>query len=326
MLSVRKRSGIRKGAALDYLELYYAIEEVRNNIYRFNIEYRRTEIETDLSNLLSSIQKICEKKCADIPERYNLNETSNILQNNMNIMKRAVYARDYVSIYDIVNGDIIKSITALSKNLFEKKAEELCDYFWKKNRDALNERYPKILDLLEEIKEGDNGIYVRPYGQKGRVVYRQSANEEVDVFSEYQPFETEYNLSEIYGGFEDCSRIYLWGCNGGFEIDYILHKCNREGQIIRIYVTDLSEFKFIMKNMPRAMNLRRPEIIWNFNVELSDFFRDVLLEEKDETYLYVSRYYNGNKKEIEKFALEHSVKNNMRDQPGSFAGYHFAIA
>lgn len=296
---------------MEEIELYYAVEELRNYIYRFNFEYKRNDFEVDIKVLASYVQKVCDMKENEILRRMDKTVDVQTLQDSLQFIHKAVHAEDYVSIYDILNGELRTCVFIIGKTLYHNCAEKFCEYFWQKNREALKIRYPEMLALLERADNEDKSIGIRSYGQRGRVVYRRNEDREYDLYSAYIPFETEDYMTEIYGGFEECSRIFMWGCNGGFEIDAILHKSNSEKQRIKVFVTDLTEFKYIMKNMQRSGDLLRPEITWNFCADLKELFRDVELEKREEVYIYVSRYYYGDIKTLKRFIVEHSLKNNL---------------
>lgn len=290
------------------IKVYRAVEQIRNFIWFYNKKYFRKDIEGSEQKLISYLQSFYEIVINDYQYWKKMGVDLNVLSEIIKKLEAAVKFKDFVFIYDCLNIDIGRMIFEILNILFYNKKEELCKWFWKENSEALKQRYLSILKQLETIVQNDS-VYVRDYGIRGRVVYREDNGREYDLYGAYNPVETGLQMvQKLY--LENYDYIYIWKFSGGFEVKSILDI--KEKIKIDIYVPDLYEFKVIMKNTLRKGILLDQRLNWVFEQNLRNFLHSIDLRKRDKIFIYVSGCSNEEYATLNKFIIKNDLDSNLK--------------
>lgn len=264
--------------------MYNITHKIRQVIHVFNENYWIQNVAIDIDYLSSNIEKMCNIGMADVVYWEGKKIDFQMAYSLMKEIESAVEERDFVRIYDMLNFELWQMIKRVFEVLFDKNAELLGDYFAKENYAALQKRFPEILKEIDRLEEKKQYKCVRSYGLRGKVIYRKSGNLEFDLYSAYNMM----GLKKFRGiNFEKYSKIYIWGCNGGTEIDEITTARYFEHMELEIFVTNLYELKQILANYYRKGALLAPQIEWKFNAKEKDLIKDFDMQKKEASYIYI---------------------------------------
>lgn len=297
------------------IKIYFIADNVmsiRSWIYCYNLEYRKYQmgVESELEEMLLSFREVFEGKyesvfCLQFGKQY-----FETIQCDIDAVDKVAKAKDYTAAYDILNGTILLNTIKLLSLIFQQYRDGISKIFWKDNKAALEERYPGVVEKIEQLSK-DESIGVREYGSRGKVVYKKNDEMEYDLYSAYQPFDVGERMTEMLLT-EDYYKIYMWGCNGGFELNGFMHEFWYENSIIEIYINDLREFACILRNTKRKGAILNSRIHWHFGTGVKDFLRDFLTDkEREKNYLYVSRFCDEDRKTITEFVVNYSINSNV---------------
>lgn len=264
--------------------MYNTTHKIRQIIHLFNEKYWLQNAGVDTELLLIHIQAMCRIRAENPAYWEGVELDFQRAYALMEEIQSAVESEDFVQVYDIFNFELWQIVRRILEVLFSKNAELLRDYFVKENRAALQERFPEMLKQIDRLDEKSPCEYVRPYGLRGRVIYRKEGNMELDLYSAYNMSGLKRLKGVDYGKY---SRIYLWGCNGGTEINEITATSHFEHMELEVFVTDLYELKRILSNTYRRGMLLNPRINWNFNVREEDLIKGFDMQKKEVSYIYV---------------------------------------
>lgn len=294
---------------MDVIKMYRAVEQMRDYIWIFNLNYGRQDLYI-YACILPFVNEICDIGLSDTLYWENSGIDFKVLYNQMDDIKRAVDDMDIVYIYDKINCEIRWFVKAVFEVLFEKSANELRCLFWSENKEALQQRYPEILKKIEEFDNEGNKLCIRDYGLRGNVIYRKKNNIEYDLYTAYSPGEVgAYTM--LNSELKRYNKIYMWGFNGGYEVSGGCFVSRDKKIELEIYVTDLIEFKHILLNIPRKGMLLNPDVKWEFNICIEDFLKNIDLQKKKESFIYVTECVDDSLIALEKFIRKHSLNSNL---------------
>lgn len=299
----------------NHIKIYFMAENamsLRGWIYWFDLEYRKYHmgVESELEQMLLSFREAFEDKCVSVFCSEFGEQYFDIIQYNLDAVDYAAKSRDYTTVYDILNGAILPNIIKLLCQIFQQYKDEISKHFWSENKAALEERYPEVKEKIEHLSE-DERIGVREYGSRGKVVYKKNGEMEYDLYSAYHPIDAGERMTEMIFAVRYC-KIYMWGCNGGFEVNGFIHDFSCENVVVEIYVKDLCEFACILRNTKRKGAILNSKIHWHFETGLKEFLRDFLTDkEKEMNYLYVSGFCDEDRRTIKEFVVNHSINSNV---------------
>lgn len=292
------------------IKVYRVVEQIRNFIWFYNIKYFRKDIEGSEQKLIPYLQNLYEVVKNDYVYWKTNGIDLNIICEIIHNLGVAVESEDFVSIYDCLNYDICKIIFEILNVLFDNKQEELREWFWKENSDALKQRYSSILKQMEAIVQ-DDIAYVRDYGMRGRVVYRADNGREFDLYGSYNPVEMGFQMVQTLF-LEKYENFYIWKFSGGFEVKAILDLKAKENCEIEIYVPDLYEFKNIMNSTIRKGILLDKRLKWVFKKNIQNFMKSIDLQKKDKVFIYISGCSNEECNILNQFIIKNELNTNLK--------------
>ncbi len=286
--------------------MWQNIDGVFNQINLFNLRYAKQQIiYTDA--LTEHIKKLYESGMSDTLYWRHTNVNFPLFCKLAENIQEKEREKDFVSVYDIVNFELWKEIKYVAGVFFDRNIEELTAYFWNINSETLKQDYPMIVQHMENIQIEDVNESSRSYGIRGRVVYRKKTDIEYDLYSGYNPVELGIRTEEIFD-LKKYSKIYMWGYNGGFELNGIyITECVAD---IEVYVTDLKEFKLILSNTLRMGVILPANIEYRFNVELKEFIENFNLCDKENSFIYVCEDYGDNLM-LRQFIEDNHINSNI---------------
>ncbi len=289
--------------------MFFAANWIRDYSSNFNRNYRNQNMKLETDLLISYMKKIHKIGLTDVLYWQDTDIDFQVICGQIDAIKQAAEACDYVYIYDKLNGELRKIVNDISETLFNKSAEELKECFWKINCDALQKRYPEVLQKLKAIHSEENGECIRPYGLRGRVVYTENGKEESDLFSACNPNDVGIRTAEKLeiGRY---SKTYVWGYNGGFEISELLMP-DRQGADVEIYVTDLRLFERILSNVHRSWLLVVENVSWKFEVSMDEFLNRIDLRDSNDIYILVGERYGNDLGKLKAFIDRNSINSNI---------------
>lgn len=294
---------------MDVIKMYRAVDQMRDYIWIFNLNYGKQNLKI-YACMLPFVNEICEIGLSDTLYWKNTEVDFRVVYDQIDNMKKAVEDEDIVYIYDKLNFEIRWFIKSIFEVLFKKSAKELRSLFWSENREALQKRYPEILKKIEEFNNEENESCIRDYGLRGNVIFRKNSNVEYDLYSTYSPGEVGV-YTMINSDLKKYNKIYIWGFNGGYEISGGLFCFEDKRVEVEIYVTNLIEFKHILLNVPRKGMLLNPDVKWKFNICIEDFLKNIDLQKKQESYIYVTEYVDDGLTILKKFIYKYSLNSNI---------------
>lgn len=288
--------------------MWQNVNGVYNFINDFNFDYKEQKI-LNITLLISYIQDIYEIGMSDVSYWNGTKADFLKLREQGEALQKAEKANDFVRIFDILISSLWGAIRYVAEALLDKDATVLRTYFWDINKEALKENYPMILEDIKAIKIEKEQQYYRPYGIRGRVVYKVEKNAECDLYSGYNPIGLGMQRAEIIN-LRKYRKIYIWGDNAGFEIDGIVQPT--EGKIdIEVYITDLMEFKSVLLNTPRRGVLLHPNIKFKFNMDLKALIESFDLQRANESYIYVWDNNSEDLNILRQFISNNSINSNI---------------
>lgn len=292
---------------MNVIKMYCAVDRIRNYIWFFNQQYRRQN-KIDVSYVIADIQEVRRIGEEDILYWEKTEVDFQMLYHQEDKLKKAVQAKDFVFVYDQLNYELRNMTQIIFDVLFAKSSIELGQYFWSENRNALKIRYPEVLKQLEMIDDKKESI--RSYGTRGKVVYRTEENREYDLYSAYNPIESGLLMAE---GIDLCkyNKLYVWGFNGGFEIDGISYSLDGNRMDFEVFITDLSEFRQILLSTPRKCLLLNPDVKWHFNAGIMEFVNGIDLQKKESSYIYSAKSQGNDVNLLKEFICKYSLNSNI---------------
>lgn len=303
----------------DYYEIYLAVERMRIGIKTFNLMYKKCqeEAESELTPIIIQLCELCETGCRRAVGLKSGEQYFEAIQCGIHAVGEAAKEMDITTVYDILNARVLPGVIRLLVQVFQQYGDEIGEQFWENNRMALGVRYPEVAEKIERLPQKE-GIDVRPYGLRGRVIYSKKDDLEFDLYSAYDPFETGETMTGMFLT-KQYDRIYVWGCNGGYEIDGLAHNLF-DDVVVEVYIEDLWEFMCILKNTARNGVILQSNIHWHFEVGVQDFLQHVSAGTgKEKKYLYVSRFCDKDIELIAEFVINHWVDSNIG---GTYGGKH----
>lgn len=299
------------GGGLSVIEMYSAAEQMRTYIFLFNIKYQRQEIRID-QEAVSLLQDVYQAGLSDQDFWNNTGIDLEIINEFARELKGAIFEKNWVYIYDMLNVDITYLLKTIFEVLFTKSAGLLENWIWEENRAALRERYPAIADQLEKMHDDheNDKQYVRAYGLRGRVVCRKKGRMEYDLYSSYDPTMVGAQIEQKLG-LENYEKLYIWGFNGGYEYinEYVMQRHWKTP--MEIYIGNLAEFKRILQHTYRKGCILSPAVEWKFNCTLQDFFDHIDLSKRDVSYIYLTEYSEEELPFIREFINKNSLNSNI---------------
>ena len=289
--------------------MFWNVKKAFDYINSVDLFYKMGYV-TDISLLISYIKDIGDLGETDIHYWKNSNVRLVEIRRLEDELRNAGLANDFVSIYDIVNFELKRKLINISEVLFQVNGTELKKYFWNINQEALKIRYPNILVAMENIQLEEENKYSRPYGIRGKVVYKKNKDVEYDLYSGFNPIGLGIKMVEMID-INPYQNIYVWGCNGGYEINGLSIVSNEQKVGIEVYVTDLREFKEILSNTPRRGILLQSNIEYKFDIGLKEFLERVDLQKREETYIYVCESCKENLTILKKFVHDNFLNSNI---------------
>lgn len=299
----------------NYNEIYFATENamrIRYWIYSFNLEYSKYQmgVESELEQMLLPFRVLFEDRYEPIFHLQFGEQYFETIQCDIDAVDKVAKVKDYTAAYDILNGTILPNIIKLLSLIFQKYWDEMSKYFWGNNKAALEERYPGVAEKIEQLSE-DEKIGVREYGSRGKVVYQRNGEVEYDLYSAYHPIDVGKRMTEMFLAEKYC-KIYMWGCNGGYEVNGFVENLSDRSASIEIYIKDLWELACVLRNTKRKTVILHSKIHWHFEIGVEEFLREFLADkEREKNYLYVSRFCDEDRKTINEFVVNHSINSNV---------------
>lgn len=304
---------------MDVIRMYGAVEQMRNYIWIFNLNYGRQKWDIYRS-LVPFAKEIWEAGISDLSYWKNTEVDPQKLYDLADGMEKAVESKDIVFLYDLLNYEIRHCITDIFTVLFEKDSEVLERWFWDENRKALKERYPEILDRIDNGSDGKDGQNVREYGLRGRVVFRKDGDAEADLYTAYNPGEIGIWMAQDRG-FSKYGRIYVWGFDGAYELSGGRFYFDDGKTELELFVTDLTEFRQILMHTMRKGFLLNPDVNWNFDCSIGDFIKSIDLKKKEVSYIYITEYSEKDMEKLKEFIDVNGLDSNI----GAFTYGHFIV-
>lgn len=289
--------------------MYNATDQIRRIIYMYNFGYMMQKNIIDANILMPSIQEMCRIGMQDMAYWENAEIDFVKAYKQMENVLKAEKRKDVVGIYDRLNYEIWGIVRQVLEVLFHKDSNILSNYFWEENREALKIRFPEILKQIGAMPKNDFCKNVRDYGLRGKVVYREYLDSEIDLYSAYGA--NGFNMMKNID-YRKYNKIYVWGCNGGAEINEIVLMSEEAGLLSEIYVTDLYEFKQILSNTCRKGVLLDSRIEWKFSAEVNDLVKSFDMLKKEISYIYVCNSAK-NRQIVNDFIYTHSLNSNIGD-------------
>ena len=217
---------------------------------------------------------------------------------------KAEEVKDFVSVYDIINSKLWKEVEKALEILLLENIDELKEYFWHSNIEFLKVRYPMISQYIGDVRPEDDMDSCRSYGIRGRVICRV----ERDLYSGYNPIEMGIKMAESMNLNRYC-KIYMWGYNGGFELNGI-EVIGRTD--VEVYITDLAELKQILLNTTRGGVIEPSHIQYKFDISVKEFMKKIDLGNKEEMFIYICEPENNSVAELKQFIVDNSIHSNIR--------------
>lgn len=292
---------------MDVIKIYDAVEKLRAYIGLFNEHYMRQTAVMNDTLLSSYVKRLCDIGMSDAVYWDNSGIDFRTMYGQVKEIERAETQKDFVYIYDKINYELWEMVKNICEILFGQYADTLKSYIWEINQEALKIRFPEIWKQLEAITEKELCKCVRSYGLRGKVVYRENAGEEFDLYSGYNSDGLKIIRAIDY---ERYSKICVWGCNGGFEASEMVRLLEFADLEIEIYVTDLNEFKQVLLNTRRKRMLLNDLIHWKFNFREEDFISSFDMDKRDKAYIYVCKC-GKNSAMLKEFIHKNSLNSNV---------------
>lgn len=287
--------------------MFCATDRMLIRILLFNMSYQKQEIGITIDSI-SPLRDIYQIVVSDIDY---WNDTGVVLETIDALtgkLESAILQSDWVYVYDKLNYEVAYLLRAVLKTLFDKSAPVLKNWIWEENKIALRERYPDIYKQLMEVDCNEEKRFVRSYGLRGSVVYRKNEQIEYDLYSSYDP--------EAFGalvgqelGLEKFKKWYILGFHGAYDCSGVYWRMRKVN--IEIYVVNIAEFKLILQNTLRKGFLLNPDVEWRFHLKLQDFFNNIDLSAKDDSYIYVTEYAKEELPYIREFIKKNALNSNI---------------
>lgn len=299
---------------LDSIGMYNVAHKIRQIIHIYNENYWMQTAYIDTNFLVMYMRQIYEIGTEDIAywgtEEIGFQSIDDLIVELQNADK----SMDYVMIYDLLNFELWQMIKRVVEVLFKKNGKELCDYFATENEKAMKKRFPEVLRQIDTFGEGSQCEDVRDYGLRGRVVYRKKGSFEFDLYSAYNMVGLKRMRNIDYA--KD-NLIYVWGCNGGFEINEIAIINTIDDIRLEINVTDLNEFSQILRNTYRGDALLNPRINWRFDLTEEELIKNFDLKNREKSYIYVCDGAE-NTNLLKEFICANELDSNIGDNNGEY--------
>lgn len=289
---------------MDVVQMFWNVKRAFDYVNGVDLLYKLGQM-TNNHLYTSCIKEVCDLGETDLCYWKKKHVNFSELRRLEGELVKAELAKDFVSIYDIMNFEVQRYLIDISDVLFQVNGTELREHFWKINQEALRIRYPNILEEMETIQLEEDSYYTRPYGTRGKVVCKRYKDFKFDLYSGYNPTRLAIQMLEKEN-IKAYRNLHVWGCNGGYEINGFAVISDGLGIKIKVYVTDLGEFKKILSNTPRRGVMLHSNIEYEFHVGLKEFIEKFDLQKKEDNYIYVCE--SGGE---DLTVLKHFIHNNF---------------
>ena len=208
---------LREGDILDVVQMFWNVKRAFDYVNGVDLLYKLGQM-TNNHLYTSCIKEVCDLGETDLCYWKKKHVNFSELRRLEGELVKAELAKDFVSIYDIMNFEVQRYLIDISDVLFQVNGTELREHFWKINQEALRIRYPNILEEMETIQLEEDSYYTRPYGTRGKVVCKRYKDFKFDLYSGYNPTRLAIQMLEKEN-IKAYRNLHVWGCNGGYEIN-----------------------------------------------------------------------------------------------------------
>jgi len=132
---------LREGDILDVVQMFWNVKRAFDYVNGVDLLYKLGQM-TNNHLYTSCIKEVCDLGETDLCYWKKKHVNFSELRRLEGELVKAELAKDFVSIYDIMNFEVQRYLIDISDVLFQVNGTELREHFWKINQEALRIRYP----------------------------------------------------------------------------------------------------------------------------------------------------------------------------------------